>query len=825
MESQRFKWKVTPKAIKENTVQGESYRFTVLTDRLIRLEYDKSGLFEDRASQSVFHRDFEKVEFTKREEDGILTIETEKLILTYKINGEFERDNLKIALKTPPCSFWNYGDEFETLGGTVSTLDRINGRVPVEAGVCSRNGFSVLDDTERMILDENGWPDVRREGTLDLYFFGYGHDYYAAVADLCVLTGRPPLLPAYALGNWWSRYHEYTQEEYLSLMEKFKEEDVPFSVAVVDMDWHITDVEGAEHDKCSVVTPGWTGYTWNEKLFPDYRQFLKDLHKYNVKTALNLHPASGIRKHEIMYEDMCKALGKEADGSPCSLDILNPDYMEKYFDIVHHPYEDDGVDFWWMDWQQGRDYRWIHEPNTEGNLKDRREVLDPLWMLNHLHIMDIQRSGKRPMFFSRYSGPGSQRYPVGFSGDTFVTWESLDFQPEFTATSSNIGYSWWSHDIGGHMYGYRDDDLINRWVQLGVFSPINRLHSSCNPFINKEPWDFCPETEMNMRQSLILRHKLFPYIYTMNMRTHTELKPIVAPMYYSHPEKSAAYEVKNQYWFGTQMMVAPITTPKSEATLMGKVRVWLPEGVWTDLFTGAVYNGLKGRFYEMHRPSSSIPVLLKAGAIVPMNSHIKGDNTLCGAKDMEIYIAPGENNSFTLYEDSGDMSAYQSGAFIKTEMTLDYSEEYATFTLHPAKGELSLIPKKREYKIKLVGFNAPERILINGKETGFEYNKDNHTVTVKVAALVKKGFTLEIEGRLMSDNGDNLERITDILKRSNVGNPFKERIYNYILKNYKPEEYCLERFIYSMLEMCEGKDHIEVINAITEQLLFNKIRY
>lgn len=113
---------------------------------------------------------------------------------------------------------------------------------------------------------------------------------------------------------------------------------------------------------------------------------------------------------------MCKALGKEADGSPCSLDILNPDYMEKYFDVVHHPYEEDGVDFWWMDWQQGRDYWWIHEPNENGKLKDRREVLDPLWMLNHLHIIDIQRDGKRPMFFSRYCGPGSQRYPVGFSG-------------------------------------------------------------------------------------------------------------------------------------------------------------------------------------------------------------------------------------------------------------------------------------------------------------------------------------------------------------------------------------------------------------------------
>lgn len=118
--------------------------------------------------------------------------------------------------------------------------------------------------------------------------------------------------------------------------------------------------------------------------------------------------------------------------------------------------------------------------------------MSPLWLLNHLHILDISRNGKRPMFFSRYSGLGSHRYPVGFSGDTVVTWESLDFQPYFTANASNAGYSWWSHDIGGHREGYRDDEMVVRWMQLGVLSPINRLHSAINLFTGKEPWNLHP---------------------------------------------------------------------------------------------------------------------------------------------------------------------------------------------------------------------------------------------------------------------------------------------------------------------------------------------
>lgn len=121
------------------------------------------------------------------------------------------------------------------------------------------------------------------------------------------------------------------------------------------------------------------------------------------------------------------------------------------------------------------------------------EGLDPLWMLNHFHYLDSGRDGKRPMTFSRYAGPGSHRYPVGFSGDTHITWDSLDFQPYFTNTASNIGYGWWSHDIGGHMMGYRDEELEVRWYQYGVFSPINRLHSSNSRFSGKEPWKFSME--------------------------------------------------------------------------------------------------------------------------------------------------------------------------------------------------------------------------------------------------------------------------------------------------------------------------------------------
>ena len=208
-----------------------------------------------------------------------------------------------------------------------------------------------------------------------------------------------------------------------------------------------------------------------------------------MRTTLNVHPADGVKGHEEMYVEMAKAMGVDYEKEdPVICDLADPNYLEAYFDILHHPREEEGVDFWWIDWQQGSNCK------IEG--------LDPLWILNHFHFLDSKRNGKRPMTFSRYAGPGSHRYPIGFSGDTLMTWESLDFQPYFTETASNIGYGWWSHDIGGHMLGYKNDEMEARWTQLGAFSPIMRLHSSCSEFNGKEPWRFKKEAELAMGEAL-----------------------------------------------------------------------------------------------------------------------------------------------------------------------------------------------------------------------------------------------------------------------------------------------------------------------------------
>ena len=228
-------------------------------------------------------------------------------------------------------------------------------------------------------------------------------------------------------------------------------------------------------------------------------------------------------------------------------------------------------------------------------------------MLNHYHFLDNGRGESRPLVFSRYAGLGSHRYPIGFSGDTSATWDSLDFQPYFTATSSNVGYGWWSHDIGGHFGGKKDNELFVRWIQFGVFSPINRLHSQDGEFSGKEPWRYGNNAERIVKEYLQLRHRLVPYTYTMNVISHFDDFPLIRPMYYHHPWKEEAYEVPNQYYFGTQMIVAPVTTPLKKNLRLGQVKVWLPEGRWYDFFINRAYEG--GRTIDMYRSLSAYPVL------------------------------------------------------------------------------------------------------------------------------------------------------------------------------------------------------------------------
>ncbi len=728
-------------------------RFTVVTSELVRIE---RGAFTDGATLVVLHRAFGEAVPTVRREGSVTLIDTGRLCIRYDEALSLEM-GLTVCREESPAFHWRWGQKpLQNLGGTASTLDCCDGPTLLMDGLCSIDGFALLDDSASPCFTPEGWFAPRKPCT-DLYFFGYGRDYTRCVQDYLRLTGAPGLLPAWALGNWWSRYYPYTDESYLALMDRFHQEDVPLSVGIVDMDWHLTRGENRAYGD------GWTGYTWNRELFPDHVEFIRQLHRRGLKTALNLHPAQGVRPWDDQYEAMCAALGQDpGEGKPVPFFCLDENFLKAYFEILHFPYEKDGVDFWWMDWQQGTDHKAVAGDSYRETGLD---AISQLWMLNHMHYIAAGRNGGRPMVFSRFAGYGSQRYPIGFSGDTYITWRSLKFQPVFTAKASNVGYGWWSHDIGGHMGGSRDDELTARWVQLGVFSPIFRLHSSNSPFLGREPWNYNPRTEAVIKDCMRLRHRLFPYLYTMNRRAHAELLPLVRPMYHVHPEATDAYQVDHEYWFGSEMIVAPVTDPANE-TGLAPAEVWFPEGVWTDACTGYIYRS--NQRVTVWRELEEMPVFLKAGAILPTQKHIPGSNALGGAAEMEVTLAPGASNRFNLYEDDGVTLGYRQGQSALTSMTLDWQEKAATFTIHPVEGETALVPARR-WTLRLIGFRKGCTFEVAGQSVAARWDAAHTTYTLDLPEIAPtEGMTVAIrnDGGLTHDNSDIRERYMQRLTRA-----------------------------------------------------------
>lgn len=762
--SPQFKIKTEGTANPKAVVNCGNARFTVLTSRLIRLEWHPLKQFEDRASLNFWYRNLPVPAFSVENKGTGITIKTEHLTLSYSGDDSFNGTNLLIEGNELASSYnfhaWNQGN----FGGTYRTLDGANGEsFQLDPGLMSKEGWSIVDDTNGIIINEDGWVEPRYpEGdqnasrSIDNYFFGYGKKYRECLVDFSKITGKAPMFPRYVLGNWWSRYYPYTQEQLQGLMQEFKDKKFPISICIVDMDWHI--IKNDFHT-------GWTGYTWNEKYFPDYKKFINWLHENGVKTALNLHPAEGVGAHEIQYEQMAKHMGKDpASKETIPFDIVDPKFTDGYFKYLHNTLEKDGVDFWWMDWQQGT---YTKIPGV-----------DPLRWINHLHYYDLARDGKRPFIFSRYSGYGSHRYPIGFSGDTVVTWDSLKIQPYFTATAANVNYGWWSHDIGGHMGGMEEPELYLRWLQWGVMSPIMRLHSSNSKFIHRIPWGHGLDVEHHAREAMQFRMQLIPYIYTMMNRNYREDQPLIVPMYFDYPDCEIAYNVRNQYLFGTELLVAPFIERMDPDINMSRAEVWLPEGKWFNFFNGEMIEG--GKTIAQYGHLGDIPVYAKAGAIVPLAPKVEWGG-IDNPDELEINIFPGANHTFTLYEDDGESNDYLKEECAETVFVQACSENTLQFAIKPIKGNHSLVPSQREYqlKFKCVDANVSIKVQINGKDAEYEkcYCQKSETLIIKGLTLKPSdALTVELSGKIISARNRCKEKLQDLLATMRMGTWTKDAL-------------------------------------------------
>jgi alpha-glucosidase (family GH31 glycosyl hydrolase) len=733
-----------PKAV---VVVGNA-RFTVLTGRMIRAEWAADKVFEDRATFAVVNRRLPVPKFTLTNASGAVTITTDYLTLVYTNNNgspAFSPTNLAITLlgvdgiKTTWNPSMNSTGSTGNLLGTIRTLDGVDGSIELDCvkqsrtddlhctyGLVSTSGWAVFDETNRPAFDnlqdpQWKWFVSRTANKTDWYFLGHGQNFEQALTDYTSIGGNLPLPPRFTFGIWWSRYWAYSDIEFMGIVNQYEMHQVPLDVLVIDMDWHITFYKEASQGQRDQAgqTPGWTGFTWDKQLFPNPDVFLAWVQSKGLQSTLNLHPASGVQPHEQRYTLMAQAVGIDPGTKKyVPFNLPNQTFAKTFHDIMLKPLETQGIDFWWLDWQQGENFL-----NIPG--------INPTFLLNYVFFTNPSAwsNGKRPLLFHRWGGLGNHRYQIGFTGDVVPSWNSLNFQVYFTATAANVGYGFWSHDIGGHTQP-SPAELYTRWIQWGCFAPVLRTHCTKSPVNERRIWAYPLANFFIMRDAMVLRASLLPYTYTAARIAHDTGIAMLRGLYYSWPTHAEAYSTKTEYIFGDDMVVMPVTAPLNTATALVQQSVWIPPGQWIEWFSGLAFTGPKTVVRQF--ALDDIPVYVRAGSIIPMESPkdrtqlVGGSQKLPTTLTFVVFVSPSVTSGETnVYEDEGNTNVYddnQHGAWTKATYSLTGASE-VTVVVSPVDGTFPGLPANRNYKIVLNNVYNPQQVIVMGPHS-YSYNGD-----------------------------------------------------------------------------------------------------
>jgi len=694
--------------------QGQFYRITVLTERLLRLEYSKDGVFNDLPTDLVKNRNFDIPKFKLEEDDKYLVITTSYFSLQYLKEKPFKGPafapdaNLKVKLLNTDKVWYVEHPEARNFKASGHSLDDFTGHSsPLIKGLYSTDGFVSISDSNPLIFNDLGIIVRNNDENVDLYLFMYKRDFGLCLKDYFTLTGFPALIPRYALGIWWNRDIIYSFEDTKNLLTTFNEHEIPLSVLLLSEFWHEKDKENYNLYK--------SGYVFNKELFPEPSEFINYMHEKGVRVGINMDPSEGIRKTDAMYNDFYQEMGLKTKGD-IPFNAFDKMFIIMYFETIINPLTKIGIDFYWIDYKKS---------------------VEHLRALNHYHMQDFKQSEyKRAMLLSRNTGVAAHANGVLYSGETIVSWNTLKYLPFFNASASNLGLSWWSHDVGGFKDGVEDAELYMRYVQLATFSPIFRFSAKRGLYYKREPWAWDFKTFNIVKDYAHLRQRLIPYIYTEGYNYSVNGLPLIQPLYYSYPEIYDETIFRNEYYFGSSLFVSPITSPKD--LVMNRVvqKIYFPQGTWYDFKTGKKFIG--GKRYVTFYKDEDYPVFASAGAIVPLANIDSNHNQLDNPEKLDIHIFPGKSNLYKLYEDDGVTRLYEQGYYSITAIDYNYMQNNYTVVIRPLEGKTAIIPSHRDYHIYFRNTKMPSKV-----EAYIDGDKITDTISF---GIVGNDFIVRVSG-------------------------------------------------------------------------------
>ncbi len=700
-----------------DATKAGNHEIEVINETVIRIRFLSDKVISSNPYLNTSSREVQK-QITMGSEQT--TIVTDNWTLRCAHNATMPLEGVSLEINGQVFSNLHAKDT-QNFGGCVSAVDLWKGwkktntfggegtTMSMPDGILSRRGWTITSD-----MGDNLFVGANKNAN-EFYLFVYGRDYQKAINDFFLLTGKPPLLPRWAFGNWFARFQPWTPKDYKETLEGFRSRGMGLDVLFCDMNWH---------------SENWFSMRYNTERFGDMSEFFKWSKSENIHLIFNHHP-DGLEKSDPRSLEILKRAGLDPEnvedlvdesinkGLPTwKLNYRDPVVFKPYWDLMLKPLLDDGVDVHWIDGGPG-----LH------------------CMKAYYDATQKEKPSERVAIFTRQArGLLSHRYPLAFSGDTWVSWASLQMTLEVSLAGSAHGL-WWGHNVGGHKHGDKDDELYSRWMQVAALSSPMFLHSaggrtmSDNRSLIRRPWLRGEEAEDVAQRFIQLRYALLPYFEMAYRDMYDTGRPLTCMMPIAFPDEDDAYNTnRDQFMLGQDLLVAPIMTKGVRGT--ASRQLWLPPGEWINWFSNQHYKG--NQWLTVQSGINEIPMYQRAGAVIPVVQPALHSGAI-DYVNMTLRIAcptTSINSESKLYEDDGLSLDYRTGENRRTAFHYSFNgTNKHVVTIDRAEGNFQGAIDERAWTLDFRNIDKPKTVTANSENLGkdaWSYDRKQRSLTVNL---------------------------------------------------------------------------------------------
>lgn len=553
-----------------------------------------------------------------------------------------------------------------------------------------------------------------------------GGSWEDLIKNHTLLTGRQPLPPRWAFGNFSSRFGYHSQKEVTETIEKFKEEEIPVDAIILDLFWFGHDIKGTMGNLAFV-----------KDSFSQPKKMINELSEKGVQTILVTEPfilTTSNRWKEAVSENV---LAKDTLGNPFTfdfyfgntglIDIFDP-AGRKWFWNIYKELAEMGVSGWWGDLGEPE----MHPAELQHAIGSANEVHN---IYGHYWAKLIQEGyeknfpKKRPFILMRAGSAGSQRFGlIPWSGDVSRSWGGLKAQPEISLQMGLQGLAYMHSDLGGFAGDNLNDELYSRWLQYGVFQPVFRPHAQ--EAVASEPVFRAPRPKELAKKAIELRYRLLPYNYTLAFRNSIEGTPFMRPLFFEEPENFRLYSVANEYLWGNEFLISPVVRPD-----VSEKEIYFPAtSNWFDFYTGEKYKKGTNVAVELHE--EYIPTFVRGGAFIPMSKPIQTTRDFSAEKVELHYFFDEEVQSShgSFYHDDGKIAdTYKNGNFELLNFRSQKEDVKWVFTIEKKPGAAGKASEFNDTELIIHNLSfEPKNVLINGKKVSFKFQEGQLLVSVNL---------------------------------------------------------------------------------------------